>query len=137
MTPFNRVTPDYIDTLESDEVFVFGSNLAGRHGAGAAKTARLSFRAEWGVGEGLTGQCYAIPTKDAHLRVISIEEIAKSVAAFAEICKKMTDHKFLVTEIGCGLAGYTPSQIAPLFNWAIGQDNVSLPSNFWYNLKTK
>jgi hypothetical protein len=106
MAPRDRVTPDYIDTLELDEVFVFGSNTAGRHGAGAAKTARLSFGAEWGVGQGLTGQCYAIPTKDGRLRVISIEEIRESVASFAEICKKMTDHKFLVTEIG---RIYTPS----------------------------
>ncbi len=121
-------TPENITKLEPDEVFVFGSNLAGIHGAGAAKTALLYFGARYGVGEGFTGQCYAIPTKDRNIETLSIEAIAKHVHKFLRVAALLPDKTFLVTKIGCGLAGYTPADIGPLFKGA--PPNVILPKEF-------
>lgn len=97
-------------------VFVFGSNLAGRHGKGAALTAKQSHGAQIGIGEGLTGFSYAIPTKDEHLKVRPLQEIKKSVDRFLEFAKSNPDMLFTVTKIGCGLAGYKEHQIQPMFN---------------------
>ena len=116
---------DQIQNLRDNEVFVFGSNLAGRHGAGAAKTARLRFKAEYGVGVGTTGQCYAIPTKDQELYSLSLFSIKQYVYFFIKYAKEHPESVFLVTRVGCGLAGYTDAQIAPIFKDA--------PDNCWFH----
>jgi len=128
--PNHRITPERVTTLTDGHVFVFGSNLAGRHGAGAAKLACDRFGAEYGVGQGPTGRCYAIPTKDRQIRTLSLNQIADYVKAFASHAVE-TDGTFLVTEIGCGLAGYEPHHIAPMFDWTIDQENIHLPLRFW------
>lgn len=110
-------------------VFVFGSNLAGRHGKGAALHAKVACGAIQGQGVGLQGDSWAIPTKDHHLRVLPLEEIAGYVAAFlAQAAVLYPDRQFTVTPIGCGLAGYTPEQIAPMFRNS--PPNVRLPDVF-------
>ena len=124
-------TRDY--TCET-EIFVFGSNETGRHGKGAAKTA-LRFGARFGVGDGISGNSYAIPTKDSKIRTLGQTKIKKYVQNFIEYAKENTDKVFLVTEIGCGLAGYSPKDIAPLFQSAIDIENVYLPANFWKILR--
>ena len=124
---FNRrTTADYVETLQPDEVFVFGSNPLGWHGGGAAAMAHMFFGAVWGQGVGLQGQSYAIPT--VH---ISFETIGSYVDQFIAFAQEHPELRFLVTEIGCGIAGYSPEEIAPLFHDAIGLENVSLPGSFW------
>ena len=123
-------TPPFITSLKEDEVFVFGSNEAGRHGAGAARMA-LQFGAVFGQPEGMAGQTYAIPTKDATVRkTLSVDEIRPYVDRFIAYAKEHSDKTFLVTEIGCGLAGLTPAQVAPLFSEAKGVSNIVLPESF-------
>lgn len=117
-----------IYSLKDSEVFVFGSNLAGRHGAGAAKTAHQLFGAKMGVGNGPTGKCYGIPTKDHNIRTLPLKEIALYVEQFLTYTRENPDKTFLVTPIGCGLAGYKPHQIAPMF--ANHSQNVILPREF-------
>ena len=117
-----------ITSLKDNEIFVFGSNLAGIHGAGAAKVARFKFNAQLGVGEGLTGQCYAIPTKDKSIRTLPLNRIEYSVKKFLSVAESMPSKKFLVSAIGCGLAGYSPLEIAPMFTGH--SDNVILPEAF-------
>lgn len=130
-----RITPELISKLEQGYIFVFGSNLSGRHGKGAAKTA-LGWGAKWGQGVGLQGRTYGIPTKDASIRrTLTIEEIKPFVDEFIEFAKIRKDLIFLVTEIGCGLAGYKPKDIAPLFEKAIDVENIYLPERFWHKLK--
>lgn len=109
-------------------VFVFGSNEAGRHGAGAALAARKHHGAVYGVGRGRTGNAYAIPTKDARLRVRPLADIRRDVDAFLAYAAGRPDLRFQVTPIGCGLAGYRPDQIAPMFEGA--PNNCDLP-NGW------
>jgi hypothetical protein len=134
--PKHRITPERVNTLSEGQIFVFGSNLAGRDGAGAAKHACDRFDAVYGVGQGPTGRCYAIPTKDWQIRTLSLNRIADCVKTFASYAME-TDKVFLVTEIGCGLAGYGPQHIAPMFGWAIDQENIHLPLRFWeFLLKT-
>jgi len=99
-------------------IFVFGSNLLGRHGRGAARTARHKYGAQAGVGEGRTGESYAIPTKDYYLRPRSLDEIRESVERFLDYARDNPKLQFRVTRIGCGLAGYKPEQIAPMFSRA-------------------
>lgn len=96
-------------------IFVFGSNRAGIHGAGAAQYARLYKGAQWGVGEGHTGDTYAIPTRDDLIGTLPIGEITKHVDTFIQYAKDHLELDFQVTMIGCGYAGYTSEQIAPLF----------------------
>jgi YspA, cpYpsA-related SLOG family len=110
------------------EIFVFGSNLAGRHGAGAALYARQHHGAQLGVGMGLTGDAYAIPTKDENLQTLPLKIIRGYVRDFLTFATKNPDLTFKVTAIGCGLAGYKPVQIAPMFNLA--PENVILPPEF-------
>lgn len=130
-----RTTPENISKLEQGYIFVFGSNLSGRHGKGAAKTA-LGWGAKWGQAAGLQGRTYGIPTKDASVRrTLSIDEIKPFVDEFIEFAKNRKDLIFLVTEIGCGLAGYKPKDIAPLFTSAIDVENIYLPERFWHKLK--
>lgn len=127
----NRITPDEITKVGPTEVFVFGSNEGGKHGKGAAKTA-LGWGAKYGQASGLQGRTYGIPTKDSSVRrVLSIEEIVPYVSNFISFAKEQTDLTFLVTEVGCGLAEYSPKDIAPLFKDAMRLENVHLPRRFW------
>ncbi|MDO9099661.1 MAG: hypothetical protein Q7V53_02805 [Caldisericota bacterium] len=109
-------------------IWVFGSNLAGRHGAGAALVGATTFGSERGVGQGRTGQSYAIPTKDEKLSVLPFESIRDSVAEFLLYAAEHPELQFFVTRVGCGLAGYKDARIAPLF--APSPLNCSLPKNW-------
>ena len=122
-----RVSSDRIEKLSENEIFVFGSNLAGKHIGGAARQAFRNFGAEWGVGNGPTGRSYAIPTM-FHGR---IDDIAPYIDEFIKYAKNHPEQKFLVTKIGCGVAGFKPSDIAPLFMPAAYLINVYLPAEFW------
>ena len=112
------------------EIFVFGSNLAGRHGAGAAKFAVENHKAIYGIGVGLQGDSYGIPTKDQNIKTLPLETIQLYVDQFIDFARLTPDLLFNVTAIGCGLAGYNPSQIAPMFSSASGLSNVRLPEEF-------
>ncbi len=123
---YNReYTPDRITELKAQEVFVFGSNLQGSHGGGAARLAFERFGAVWGQGVGLQGQSYAIPTMQG-----GVETIRPYVDDFVEFAFLHPELKFLVTRIGCGIATFTPEEIAPLFEEALEYDNVILPKDF-------
>ncbi len=111
-------------------IFVFGSNLAGRHGKGAAKTARDKYGAVYGVGVGRTGNAYAIPTKGVTLKPLQLHHIGEYVEAFLEYARRHPTLTFYVTAIGTGLAGYRPEQIAPLFRAA--PKNCILPKGWRY-----
>lgn len=127
----NRITSERIDALQTGQVFVFGSNQAGRHGKGAARQA-LDWGAQWGQASGLQGHTYGIPTKDKSVyKPLSLVEIEDYVDEFIEFAKNNEQHTFLVTEIGCGLAGLNPKDIAPLFAEAIKIENIHLPGRFW------
>ncbi|MBQ7698098.1 MAG: hypothetical protein IJT35_05910 [Paludibacteraceae bacterium] len=116
------ITPEHITALQPNEIFVFGSNLAGSHGGGAARVAHQRFGAEWGVGVGRTGQCYAIPTMQG-----GVDTIRPYVDAFIRYAEQHPELVFLVTRVGCGIAGFKDKQIAPLFQAAATMKNVSLP----------
>ncbi len=120
-----RYTPDMITTLRPNEIFVFGSNLAGRHGGGAARIAYNKFGAVWGLGAGPQGNSYAIPTMQG-----GVETIRPYVDQFIEYATLRTDLTFYVTRIGCGIAGFEEAEIAPLFKAAINIDNIILPESF-------
>lgn len=126
-----RVTPDFITELESDQIFVFGSNAMGNHAGGAARQAVKSFGAVMGQGEGLQGQSYAIPTMEG------LDSLRAAVNRFIEFADQHLEMKFLVTRIGCGIAGYQVSDIAPLFSRCIKMANVALPMDFWEELGLK
>ena len=121
-----RITPRWIEHLKENEIFVFGSNLAGMHGGGAARTARLHFGAIMGKGVGLQGQSYAIPTMQG-----GVDTIRPYVDDFISYAKSHPNQHFLVTPIGCGIAGFDPEDIAPLFEEAKEVKNISLPESFW------
>ncbi len=121
-----RTTPDMITSLAPNEVFVFGSNLAGMHGGGAARMAHLYFGAVMGNGDGIQGQSYAIPTMQG-----GVDTIRPYVDKFIAYARKHPDRQFLVTRIGCGIAGFSPDEIAPLFSDARDVENISLPQDFW------
>jgi len=129
-----RITSNYIKILGLKEIFVFGSNEAGRHGKGAAKTA-IKWGAIYGQGEGLQGRTYGIPTKNKDIKTLPISDIKKYVDRFIQFAKDSPKNIFLVTEVGCGLAGFDPKFIAPLFKDAVKLENVHLPANFWNYLK--
>jgi len=129
-----RITPEKINSLNENEIFVFGSNRSGRHSKGAAKTAMYKFGAIWGQAAGLQGKSYGIPTKDRNLNVLSIPEIEHHVRKFISFAKNNPQLTFLVTEIGCGLAKFSPKQIAPLFEKAKDIPNIHLPKRFWEQL---
>lgn len=122
----DRVTPDFVQNLGAEEIFVFGSNRAGLHGGGAAAMAHMFFGAIWGQGVGLQGQSYAIPTMEG-----GVDYVGHYVDEFIAFAKEHPEYRFLVTEIGCGIAGFTPQEIAPLFRDAVSLNNVSLPRRFW------
>ena len=114
------------------EIFVFGSNLAGRHGKGAALCALQEHGAIYGQGWGPQGSSYAIPTKDENLKPLTLNEIKVCIAEFLDHAEDMLGcgYIFNVTPIGCGLAGYKPEQIAPMFKDALSLPNVKLPKEF-------
>lgn len=120
-----RFTPDFITELKDNEIFVFGSNLEGMHGGGAARLAYEKFGAIWGQGVGLQGQSYGIPTMHG-----GVEDIKPYVDEFIEFAKSHPELTLLVTRIGCGIAGFRDEEIAPLFKECIEIDNVILPRSF-------
>lgn len=118
-------TPENITSLDQDDVFVFGSNLQGSHGGGAARTALKKFGAVMGQGVGLQGQSYAIPTMQG-----GVETIKPYVDQFIEFARECDQNTFWVTRIGCGIAGFEDKEIAPLFDEAYDLYNVRLPKSF-------
>ena len=123
-------TPEFITELKADEVFVFGSNIAGMHGGGAAYVAFKKFGAVMGCGVGLQGQSYAIPTMQG-----GVETIKPYVDWFISFAKEHPELFFYVTRIGCGIAGFKDKEIAPLFREALALENVCLPETFSKVLK--
>ncbi len=120
----HRIASNRIATLGENEIFVFGSNIQGSHGGGAAWYAYKTFGAEWGVGEGLTGRTYALPTMEG------VSSLKHAVEHFIACVKQHPELTFLVTAVGCGIAGYTPQEVAPLFKDALALENVYLPQVF-------
>lgn len=123
--PGSRITPARITRLASNEVFVFGSNAMGMHGGGAARYAYEHFGAVMGQSEGLQGKSFGINTMSG------LDEMAKSVNKFIAFAKDHPDKRFLVTPIGCGIAGYSAAEVAPLFKDCKDLENVTLPDSFW------
>lgn len=124
-----RVTPYNVGRLEPHEVFVFGSNVQGAHDGGAAAVAVNRFGAVRGQAEGLQGQSYAIPTVG-----VSLSDLGRAVQRFAAFAASHPERRFLVTRIGCGNAGWSPRNVAPLFADCIRLENVALPADFWQAL---
>ena len=124
MLPSN-ITPSQVNVLADGEIFVFGSNFQGAHMGGAARVAKEKYGAVWGIGEGLQGKSYAIPTMEG------LENLAPAVQRFTSFAKQHKELKFFVTAIGCGIAGYQPEEIAPMFLDAAYLPNVYLPLSFW------
>ena len=125
-------TPDRISELKDNEIFVFGSNLAGHHDGGAARLAYNHFGAVWGQGVGLQGQSYAIPTMQG-----DVGTIKPYVDEFIRFAEQHSEYKFLVTRIGCGIAGFRNAEIAPLFVRALKVENIILPKEFVAELEGK
>ena len=124
-----RYTPERILELKEGEIFVFGSNLAGAHGGGAAWLAYNRFGAVWGEGVGMHGRTYAIPTMQG-----GVDTIKPYVDDFILFAKEHRELTFLVTRIGCGIAGFRDEEIAPLFREAICVENIILPKEFVENI---
>lgn len=127
-----RITPNHITSLRPNEIFVFGSNLQGYHGGGAARLAMDKWGAVWGQGVGLQGQTYAIPTMQG-----GTDTIRPYVEQFIKFAQNDQERTYLVTEIGCGIAGFRPEEIAPLFRNAVNVPNVWLPQRFWEVLQAE
>ena len=121
----NRITPKFITALAPGEIFVFGSNLQGQHWGGAARIAYEKFGAVWGEGVGLQGNSYAIPTMQG-----PVSTIKPYVDEFIHFAQSHPTNQFLVTRIGCGIAGFTDAEIAPLFREALPLSNVFLPQEW-------
>ena len=120
-----RTTPEFITELQPGEIFVFGSNLQGAHAGGAARIAYNNFGAIWGQGVGLQGQSYGIPTMQG-----GVETVRPYVNEFIQFAKDHPELTFLVTRIGCGIAGFTDAEMAPLFEKAHSIENVILPEGW-------
>lgn len=120
-----RITPEHITKLQPNEIFVFGSNLEGAHGGGAAATALKHFGAIWGQGVGLQGNSYGIPTMHG-----GVEDIRPYVNDFIDFARSHPELHFMVTRVGCGIAGFRDEEIAPLFAEAAHLENVWLPASF-------
>lgn len=129
----NRITPEHIDSLKENEIFVFGSNAKGFHGKGAALFARNNFGAIYGQSRGFQGQSYAIVTKKDWKRKKSstLEEIKIEIDQFIDFAENNQNLIFKVTKLGCENAGYSIKQIAPLFRKAVRIKNIHLPIEFW------
>ena len=123
-----RVSPMNITHLNPNEIFVFGSSADGSHGGGAAGFAVRNFGAVYGQGEGLQGQSYAIPTTNG------FGAMAEAVHRFIDFAYNHPELRFLVTNIGCGNAGFNARDVAPLFRDAIKLENIALPQDFWMEL---
>ena len=123
-------TPDSITSLKKGEIFVFGSNESGIHGAGAAAFAEQRFGAKRGQGWGLAGKTFAIPTKDWRIMQLPLSAIKFYIGRFVAFASDNPQYKFYVTKIGCGLAGFTVEDIAPLFLCYKLPSNVILPKDF-------
>ena len=119
-----------ITKLEPNQIFVFGSNKMGRHGAGAALQAHTQFGAEYYVGEGLTGQCYALPTLDAKLRKLSYSDLVLRIDNFIYTAEQHPELTFLLTKVGCGLAGYDEDYIKNIFRKMTIPANVVMPEGW-------
>lgn len=126
-----RISPNFIKSLAENEIFVFGSNLDGMHGGGAARIAYENFGAIWGKGVGLHGSTYAIPTMHGGL-----DAIKPYVDDFIAYARQHPEMKFLVTRIGCGIAGFQDEEMAPLFAETLNIENVYLPEK-WIGLLVK
>ena len=120
-----RTTPEFITELQQGEIFVFGSNLSGMHGGGAALVAYRKFGAVWGQGVGLQGQSYGIPTMQG-----GVETIRPYVDEFIQFAGEHPELTFLVTRIGCGIAGFTDDEISPLFKKAHSIEHIVLPEGW-------
>lgn len=118
-----------------DEMFVFGSNLRGAHGAGAAFIARRDYGAALGQGIGVTGSCYAIPTKDENIRSMDLFRINEHVCDFVTYVQNHPNLKFFITKVGCGLAGFKSEEIAPMFHQIAENENCSFPEEWAPYLK--
>lgn len=134
-------TPDEIDNLEKDEIFVFGSNSLGNHYGGAARIAYEKFGAEWGVGEGHTGQCYAVPTLNENMERVTDEELEDSFAKLISYADDNRQYTFYVTKVGCGIAGWDIDEVKQCFwkgvsdvspdpHWRALPSNVVIPKEF-------
>lgn len=121
----SKIGTDKVYVHGEHSVFVFGSNLAGIHGSGAALAARRLYGARNGIGEGFQGASYALPTMDNEMRTLELHEIRKHVGTFIRYAKLFPELTFFVTRVGCGLAGLTDEQIGPMFAGA--PDNCDLP----------
>ena len=124
-------TPEKIDRLEDNEIFVFGSNANGNHYGGAARVAFDKFGAEWGVGEGLTGNTYAIPTLDKNMEKVTNLKLVRSFIKFIEFAKENDSKKFYLTKVGCGIAGWTIEEVKEIL-WVAAKacfPECKLPSN--------
>ena len=121
----NRITPNRITSLAEGEVFVFGSNARGFHAGGAAALAADRFGAIWGQGEGMQGRSYAIPTMEG------LDNLREAVNRFTDYASEHPELRFLVTRIGCGIAGHTVEEVAPFFKGCLMLENVALPQEFW------
>lgn len=135
--PKNRVAEQIVTTLKEDEIFVFGSNLMGAHGGGAAFFAQKHFGAKTGVAVGHTGDCYALPTLSKTYEKLELEYIQSQVNDLIKHAFIRPRKTYVVTEIGCGIAGFSPEDIAPMFKNAIGVENIKLPERFWTILLNK
>lgn len=125
-----RIAPENIQNLGPNEIFVFGSNLAGAHGGGAARMAHKQFGAVWGKGVGLHGHSYALPTMNTHLDRLTIKEIQLHVNRLYEVIEMTPELQFYITKVGCGIAGFTIEEIAPLFKKFMELENCYLPKEF-------
>lgn len=121
----DRITPSKLYDLGNHGIFCFGSNFEGRHMGGAAKAAVEQFGAVWGIGEGLQGRSYAIPTMEG------LENMKPAIERFTSFARQHQELRFYVTAIGCGIAGYKPEEVAPFFLEAAYLKNVYLPLSFW------
>ncbi len=125
----NKTKEKKMTSINKGYCFVFGSNLSGIHGAGSARIAYEKYNAHWGVGEGLTGQAYALPTKGKNISFMPLSEVKEHVDKFKKFAQVNPGYKFRVTCVGCGLAGFTDSEIAPLF--------IGSPENCYFDTKWK
>ena len=119
-----------INELKHNEIFIFGSNLCGAHGGGAARQACDQFGAKWGIGEGLTGQCYAFPTLDEYHEKIDKLQLLKSRDKLYETCKSLPEKTFLLTSVGTGIAGFTHEYMKEIFISQVTPENLILPEEW-------